>query len=121
MILEYNQKLKGRSRDLRNASTLSEVLLWNELRAKKLGYQFLRQKPIGNYIVDFYCLKLKLIIEIDGSSHDNKVEYDKFREEFFRFNKLTVVKFADMDVKNNLYAVVGVIKAEIVKLENPPF
>ena len=66
MILAYNSKLKSRARELRNKSTLSEVLLWNELKLKKLGCVFLPQKSIGNYIVDFYCARLKLIIEIDG-------------------------------------------------------
>ncbi len=121
MIVEYNQKLKERSRSLRNFGTRSEVLLWNEIKAEKLGCQFLRQKPIGNYIVDFYCTKLKLIIEIDGSSHDNKVEYDKFRDEYFTYKSLNMIKFNDLDVKNNLDAVLNSIKTEIFRLKNPPF
>jgi very-short-patch-repair endonuclease len=58
MKIYYDSKLKQLSRDLRINSTLSEVLLWNELKARKMsGFQFMRQKPIGNYIVDFYCGK----------------------------------------------------------------
>jgi len=70
MKIRYNSKLKQLARNLRNNSTLSEVLLWNELKARKVkGLRFMRQKPIGHYIVDFYCSKLKLAIEIDGDSH----------------------------------------------------
>jgi very-short-patch-repair endonuclease len=74
MKIYYNPKLKAKSRELRNNSTLAEVPLWNQLKGRKMrGYQFMRQKPIGNYIVDFFCSKLKLVIEIDGESHsENK-------------------------------------------------
>jgi very-short-patch-repair endonuclease len=78
--LKYNPKLKDRAKHLRNNSTLSEVLLWLQLKDKKLGFDFHWQKPIDNFIVDFFCLKLLLVIEIDGSSHNDKVQYDKFRQ-----------------------------------------
>ena len=65
--LPYNKDLKAFSRHLRNNSTLGEVLLWMQLRAGQLkGYKFNRQKPLGNYIVDFYCKRLNLVIEVDG-------------------------------------------------------
>ena len=64
MKILYNPGLKQRARELRNQGILSEVLLWNQLKGRKIyGYQFMRQKPIGEYIVDFYCSKLKLVIE----------------------------------------------------------
>jgi len=70
-FLPYNRTLKEFSRDLRSHSTLSEILLWQKLRASQFrGYAFNRQKPLGNYIVDFYFLKLDLVIEIDGNSHE---------------------------------------------------
>lgn len=73
-IIPYDSKLKSLSRNLRNHSTLSEVMLWcNLLRGRQLkGYQFLRQKPIRTYIVDFMCKELKLIIELDGLTHEGK-------------------------------------------------
>jgi len=81
MKIYYNPKLKALSRKLRNNSTLSEVLLWNQLKSRKMrGYQFMRQKPIGNYIVDFYCSKLKLVIEIDGESHSERSKEDQIRQ-----------------------------------------
>ena len=78
MKLYYNPKLKQLARNLRNNSTLSEVLLWNELKGKLFeGYQFMRQKPIGEFIVDFYCPKLKLVIEIDGESHGSNKNQER--------------------------------------------
>jgi very-short-patch-repair endonuclease len=65
--LPYNKNLKAFSRKLRNNSTLGEILLWKQLRAGSMdGYTFNRQKPLGNYIVDFYCKPLNLVIEVDG-------------------------------------------------------
>ena len=69
-IILYNQDLKKLAGQLRKNMTLSEVLLWNELKQKKmLGYDFDRQRPIDNFIVDFYCKELQLAIEIDGDTH----------------------------------------------------
>ena len=83
-FLPYNKNLKEFSRYLRNNSTLSEVLLWQELRAGQIqGYKFNRQKPLDRYIVDFYCKKLNLVIEVDGESHYHKDAQvrDKIRQE----------------------------------------
>ena len=83
----YSKDLKQRSRDLRNNSTLAEVLLWNHLKRRKmLGYQFMRQKPIHHSIVDFYCSQLKLVIEIDGESHWLRFSADMLRQKHFGKN-----------------------------------
>jgi very-short-patch-repair endonuclease len=75
-IIPYNPKLKELARKLRKSSTLSEILLWQHLKGKQmLGYDFHRQKPIDNYIVDFFCNELMLAIEIDGGSHDFEEVY----------------------------------------------
>jgi len=75
----YNPKLKERARELRNNSTLSEVILWKQLKSRQMhGYQFMRQKPIDNYIVDFFCSKLNLIIEIDGVNMTNNFSIQVF-------------------------------------------
>jgi very-short-patch-repair endonuclease len=77
MRLYYDAQLKALSQDLRKQRVLSEVLLWNSLKGRKmLGYQFARQKPIGWYIVDFYCPALGLVIEIDGGSHRERFQED---------------------------------------------
>ncbi|MBO4740058.1 MAG: DUF559 domain-containing protein, partial [Bacteroidales bacterium] len=69
MHLPYNPALKQFSRDLRKNGVLAESLLWRHLKAKQTGFVFNRQKPILNYIADFYCKELSLVIEIDGLSH----------------------------------------------------
>lgn len=81
-IIPYKPYLKQLARNLRNNSTVSEIILWKYLQGKQMkGYDFHRQKPLGNYIVDFYCNELMLAIEIDGDSHDN----DKaFEDDIFR-------------------------------------
>ena len=79
--LPYNPNLRERAKELRKAGNLCEVLLWKQLHNNNFKrYDFDRQKIIGNYIVDFYCGQsgnCNVVIEIDGSSHDNKIEYDK--------------------------------------------
>ena len=120
MKIYYNPKLKARAIELRNNSTLSEVLLWNQLKARKMkGYQFMRQKPIGNYIVDFFCSKLKLVIEIDGESHIDKVEYDKKRQQELEATGLSFLRFSDLDVKSNLNGVLQMIE-KWIEDTNPP-
>ncbi len=93
--------------------TLSEVLLWQELKGKQvMGYDFDRQRPIDNFIVDFYCKELKLAIEIDGDSH----EYEHIRmNDERRQNRLeslgvNFLRFDDMDVKTNISGVIAEIQ-----------
>ncbi len=117
--LPYNKNLKKFSRNLRNDSTLGEVLLWKKLRAKKLGYTFNRQKPILNYIVDFYCKPLNLVIEVDGSSHDND---DAFKRDTVRQNELEALglnflRFDDREVKKDIENTIRVIIAKIKEIE----
>lgn len=81
----YNENLKDFAREKRNDSTFGEVLLWKNLLSRsRLGFQFNRQFAFENYIVDFICRKLKLIIEVDGYSHNFKHEEDKVRHENLR-------------------------------------
>lgn len=119
MKIYYNEKLKNKARDLRKNSTFSEVLLWNEIKAKRMmGCQFMRQKPIGNYIVDFYCSKLQLVIEIDGESHVDKEEKDKKRQSWLESIGLSFLRFSDHDVKTNLDGVLKTIELWIVNKAN---
>ena len=102
-MLRYDPKLKQRSRELRNRSTLSEVLLWNQLKqSKMLDYAFLRQRPIDKYIVDFYCPRLKLVIEIDGDSHRQKFWRDQNRQKNLEDLGLSVLRFHDRHVKHDM-------------------
>jgi very-short-patch-repair endonuclease len=83
------------------------------------GYQFMRQKPIGNYIVDFFCSKLKLVIEIDGESHSGKQEYDFKRQKELEALGLSFLRFYDRDVKQNMNGVLQVIDNWIQKRTTP--
>ena len=104
--LPYNPELKQRARELRRAGNLSEALLWNQIKKKQLlGLDFDRQKIIGNYIVDFYCAEIKVVLEIDGYSHINKAEYDARRDAYLKKLGLTVIRITDEDVKKNLAGV----------------
>ena len=119
MKIHYNPKLKILARSLRNRSTLAEVLLWNHLKARKMrGYQFMRQKPIDNYIVDFYCSKLQLIIEIDGFSHEFKFVNDIQRQRKLETLGLKILRFGNEDIKNNLEEVLYSIENWIIQFDN---
>ena len=105
-ILSYNPKLKEVAKKLRKQGILSEVILWNFLKRKQLrGFDFHRQKPIDNYIVDFYCPELDLVIEIDGVSHGYKVEDDKIREQKLKSLGLNILHFSDSAVKKDIDSV----------------
>src|SRR5690606_18054656 len=97
--LPYNPALKERAKELRQAGNLSEVLFWNQVKNKQFkGLDFDRQKIIGNYIVDFYCSNCQVVIEIDGSSHDDKVEYDANRDQFLEELGLKVIHIPVNDI-----------------------
>ncbi len=118
MKIYYHPRLKQFSRHLRNNSTLSEIKYWKAVKGRKIyGYQFLRQKPIGHYIVDFYCSKLKLVVEIDGSSHIGKEEYDLKRQNYLENLGLTVMRFDNRDVRDNLNDVIRQIEEYIQSFE----
>ena len=92
----YNKNLKQLSRDLRNNMTDAELLLWSKLRRKQiLGLQFYRQKPVLNYIVDFYCPAINLVIECDGGQHytDEGLDADRIRDEALTQQGLVILRF----------------------------
>jgi very-short-patch-repair endonuclease len=91
--------------------TLGEVLLWDELKGKQLGYQFSRQIPIDNFIVDFFCKDLSLAIEIDGNSHyhDDQQVKDKIRQEILEGLGVKFLRFDDSDVRKDINWVVNEI------------
>jgi very-short-patch-repair endonuclease len=100
----YNRNLKYLARQLRSNSTKAEVKLWNELlKAKQLrGYGFLRQRPVDNYIADFMCKELNLIIEVDGISHEGKEKEDALRDEVLSELGFGILRFTDQDVLEDL-------------------
>ena len=111
-FIPYTRTLREFSRELRSYSTLSEILLWQKLRASQFrGYAFNRQKPLGNYIVDFYCRKTSLVIEIDGGSHDYEeaVVEDAKRQQILEEWGVSFLRFSDWEVKNAMSFVLGEI------------
>ncbi len=121
-MLPYNLNLKQYSRQLRGSMTDSERRLWTKIRMKQLkGYQFYRQKPIGDYIVDFFCPKAKLLIEVDGSHHlvGETIEYDRIRDDYLNSFGLRVLRFTNNDVLTNITGVVKNIE-EAIPGGNPP-
>lgn len=119
--LPYNIKLKTRARELRQAENLSEVLFWMHVTKNQFyKIDFDRQRIIGNYIVDFYVKKLGLVIEIDGSSHDNKEEYDKVREEYLRTLGLKVYRIPVVEVLQNIKGVMRKLEEFIIENYGEP-
>ncbi|MDO8594480.1 MAG: DUF559 domain-containing protein [bacterium] len=119
MKLHYSHYLNKYAQNLRKAGNLTEVILWQELKSKKLGVRFVRQRPIGNYIVDFYCYAFRLAIEIDGSTHDMKLEKDAEREKDMKMHGVRFLRFTDNEVRYNLAGVVTMIQ-ECVRNPSPP-
>ena len=125
-MLPYKGNLRHKGRLLRKKMTDSEQALWSRVRGKQLlGVQFYRQKPIGNYIVDFFAPKAKLVVEVDGSQHmqGEHATKDKRRDAYLASLGLRVLRFDSRQVLRETDAVVEVIfrtMAERLNLRNPP-
>ena len=108
--------LKERRKNLRHNQTIEESILWNKLRQGKLGFKFKRQHSIGPYIMDFYCPKKRLSIELDGSHHSENKKYDTERTNFLSEFGIKVLRFWNKEVNANINAVVDKIKNELILL-----
>lgn len=119
-VIPYNPKLKEFARELRNNSTKSEIFLWLKLKSKQFyGYDFHRQKPIDNYILDFYCYELLLGIEIDGYSHQFLEVYhkDTVKEKRMKELGINVLRFSDEQVQKDMENVLRAIEFYITEFE----
>jgi very-short-patch-repair endonuclease len=119
-IIPYNPKLTVLARKLRNESTETEIYLWLKLKGKQMyGYDFHRQKPIDNYILDFFCYDLLLGIEVDGYSHEILEVYNKDRIKEKRMNELgiTILRFSDFEVLKDMENVIRAIEFYILEFE----
>lgn len=117
----YNKNLKQASRDLRNNMTDAEKLLWSKLRNKQiLGLQFYRQKPLLNFIVDFYCPAENVVIECDGGQHftDEGLEADRIRDHSLEYLGLKVLRFDNRQILAEIDGVVEKIYLYCLK-ESP--
>ena len=115
----YNKELKSRARELRNNPTKAERKIWYELLSGRNfgGLKFLRQRVIEDYIVDFFCKELRIVIEIDGKSHDfdDLISYDIERENRLAQLGFHVIRFSDWEVLNDLGGVASMLTEEVKK------
>ncbi|WP_459555326.1 endonuclease domain-containing protein [Lacunimicrobium album] len=112
MTLHFQDKEKTKfARKRRTEPTESESLLWSFLRNRKLsGFKFRREAVIEPYVVDFLCQEQKLVIEIDGSSHDGRVEYDLKRETELKQQGYLILRFSHQDILSHLEGVLNGIE-----------
>jgi len=108
----YNrQEFKDIRKKLREQShgVVCEKLLWRKIKGSQIGYRFRRQFSIGRYVVDFYCPQLKLAVEIDGATHSTAIEinFDKERQNYLESLGITLKRYFNIDVKNNLQEVLN--------------
>src|SRR5438132_1309350 len=119
----YHPKLKPPARTLRTNLTESEQRLWSRLRRKQVwGVQFYRQKPLGFYIVDFYAPSVRLVVEVDGAQHQvvEQAQYDRQRTAYLECQGLRVLRFTNVEVFQELEAVVEEIGRAVQEGINPP-
>ena len=119
-IIPYNPKLTALARKLRNESTETEIYLWLKLKGKQMyGYDFHRQKPIDNYILDFFCYELLLGIEVDGYSHEILEVHNKDIIKEKRMNELgiNILRFSDFEVLRDMENVIRAIEFYILEFE----
>ena len=116
-IIPYNPKLRQYARHLRNNSTLSEILLWKQIKGKAFGFEFHRQVPIDEFIVDFYCHELMLAIEVDGNSHDDKYDYDVKRQDKLEKLGIKFIRFDNLEVKRDMFNVLLELQHKIEDIE----
>ena len=116
-IIPYNPKLRAYAKELRNNSTLCEVLLWKQIKNKALGVEFKRQVPILEYIVDFYCSEIRLAIEVDGNIHDFRYIEDTQRQAEIEKYGVTFIRFTNKEIKYNMPDVIFSLDSKIEELK----
>ena len=119
--LRYLDDLRALARNNRKNPTKVEEIFWQLLSYKKLGYKFGRQKPIGRFILDFYCSKLLLAIEIDGGSHDTRENYDKGRDLYLEQRGIITSRFTNEEIENDINLVKRRLLEIIEKRKNELF
>lgn len=129
MFAGAGDKLFKRAAELRGQQTHAEEILWNYLRTKPLGFKFRRQHPFSNYIVDFYCHQLKLVLEVDGPIHQKEEvkQADEIRESHLKDHGLSILRFTNDEIKTKPEEVISRLehhlalnaKPKIEKPDNP--
>ncbi|HOY56424.1 MAG TPA: DUF559 domain-containing protein [bacterium] len=99
MTILYNIEIKKYFRKkLRKSMPKGEILLWQKLKNKQIGYKFRRQYSVGSFIIDFYCPDLRLGVEVDGRTHDRTDDYDMSRQKYLESKKITIVRFNSAEI-----------------------
>ncbi len=122
MIYTGNRRLIKKARELRSQMTLPEILLWSKIRSKQLdGYKFRRQHPIFDYVVDFYCHELKLIIEVDGEIHFRKeqISFDENRDKILKINGYHIFRLTNFEIQTDLETSVNKLRSYISTILSP--
>ena len=117
-----NKELVKRARELRSNMTKAEIILWSRIRSKKInGYKFRRQQPLLDYIVDFYCDELNLIIEVDGEIHyfSERKSYDLKRDNLLKINGYHIIRLSNLEVETELNSTIAKITSFITKNLSP--
>jgi very-short-patch-repair endonuclease len=117
-----NRELVKNARVLRSNMTRAEIILWSRLRSKKInGYKFRRQQPIFDYIVDFYCHDLKLIIEVDGEIHSisEKTNHDSKRDNILKINGYHIIRVSNLEVETEIDSTIIKIISYISEISSP--
>lgn len=101
-----------KARFLRQVETKIEKIIWEKLRNNNLGIKFRRQHPVGDFVVDFFAPSIKLAVELDGNQHGTKdgKEYDEMRTQFLESKGITVIRFWNSEIENDLENVLNKIK-----------
>ena len=117
-----NRELVKRARVLRSNMTRAEIILWSRLRSKQVdGFKFRRQQPIFDYVIDFYCGKLKLIVEVDGEIHSfsDKIESDKKRDKILIINGYHIIRLSNLEIETEIDSAIIKIRSFIADNLSP--
>ena len=107
---------RGYAREMRHEPVPAERIVWSRLRDRRLGgYKFRRQVPLGPFIADFFCAERKLVVELDGDSHDGREDYDEERTAWLNGEGIRVVRFVNQDMYEQVDAVLEAIRRELEK------
>jgi len=108
---------------LRNNMTYHEKLLWEKLKGKQIcGIRFRRQHPISLFIVDFYCHEVRLVVEVDGEIHYDRIDYDDGRSAKMERFGIKVIRFTNFEVENNIEKVIMRIETTVIeRIKSPPW
>ena len=120
---QYSRRLIPHARRLRREMTIAERRLWSKLRSNHLGVKVRRQVPFGEYILDFYCTKTKLCIELDGSQHltGERRRKDEVRDRYLQERGIEVLRFSDIEALKNTNGVLQAIHERVQKrMQTPP-